>query len=154
MEMMLGITPKGKPQQDARVHALLTADLFAINTDAVRALLPLRSPAHVSCISRQDMGQDVESYFQEVMATVEQSVEEGSRGEGGALRGRLQQLYGEIVGEMDAGKRRRGSKSCKLWAQHECTLHIIVLSLVLDVHAHCFLVTALACILSVKAIIK
>lgn len=48
MEMMLGITPKGKPQQDARVHALLTADLFAINTDAVRALLPPRSPAHVS----------------------------------------------------------------------------------------------------------
>lgn len=56
------------------------------------------------------MGQDVESYFQEVMATVEQSVEEGSRGEGGALRGRLQQLYSEIVGEIDAGK-RRGSKS-------------------------------------------
>lgn len=67
------------------------------------------------------MGQDVESYFQEVMATVEQSVEEGSRGEGGALRGRLQQLYIEIVGEIDAGKRRRGSKSCKLWAQYEWT---------------------------------
>ncbi|XP_056892251.1 phosphoinositide 3-kinase regulatory subunit 6 isoform X2 [Takifugu flavidus] len=49
-----------------------------------------------------DMGQDVESYFQEVMATVEQSVEEASRGEGGALRGRLQQLYSEIVGEIDA----------------------------------------------------
>lgn len=53
------------------------------------------------------MGQDVESYFQEVLAAVEQSAEEGSRGEGGALRGRLQQLYGEIVGETDAGKRRR-----------------------------------------------
>lgn len=74
------------------------------------------------------MGQDVESYFQEVMATVEQSVEEGSRGEGGALRGRLQQLYSEIVGEIDAGKRRRGSKSWKHWAQYECTLHMIVLA--------------------------
>lgn len=116
MEMILGINPKGRPQQDAGVHALLTADPFAINTAAVRALLSPCSPAHVSCISRQDMGQDVEPYFQEVMATVEQSVEEGSRGEGGALRGRLQQLYGEIVGEIDAGERRRGSESCKLWA--------------------------------------
>lgn len=67
------------------------------------------------------MGQDVESYFQEVMATVEQSVEEGSRGEGGALRGRLQQLYGEIVGDSDAGTRRRGGKSCKRRAQYERT---------------------------------
>lgn len=56
------------------------------------------------------MDQDVESYFQEVLASVEQSAEEGSRGEGGALRGRLQQLYSEIVGEIDAGKRRH-SKS-------------------------------------------
>lgn len=45
------------------------------------------------------MGQDIESYFQEVMATLEQSVEEGGRGEGGALRGRLQQLYSEIVSD-------------------------------------------------------
>uniref|UniRef100_A0A4W6FQX7 Phosphoinositide-3-kinase regulatory subunit 6 n=1 Tax=Lates calcarifer TaxID=8187 RepID=A0A4W6FQX7_LATCA len=47
----------------------------------------------------KEMGQDIESYFQEVMATLEQSVEEGGRGEGGALRGRLQQLYSEIVSD-------------------------------------------------------
>lgn len=65
------------------------------------------------------MGQDVESYFQEVLATVEQSAEEGSRGEGGALGGRLQQLYSEIVGEIDAGKGRgrAKSRSCCLKAQ-------------------------------------
>lgn len=72
------------------------------------------------------MGQDVESYFQEVLAAVEQSAEEGSRGEGGALRGRLQQLYGEIVGETDAGKRRRRSKSRSFFIkaqnqEHFCT---------------------------------
>lgn len=107
IKMILGIGPKGRPQQDAQVHVLPTADLFAINTDAVRAFLPPCSPAYVLCISRQDMGQDVESYFQEVSATVEQSVEEGSRGEGGALRGRLQQLYSEIVGEIDPGERKK-----------------------------------------------
>ncbi|GAA6229729.1 phosphoinositide 3-kinase regulatory subunit 6-like [Lates japonicus] len=47
----------------------------------------------------KEMGQDVEPYFQEVMATLEQSVEEGGRGEGGVLRGRLQQLYSEIVSD-------------------------------------------------------
>lgn len=61
------------------------------------------------------MGQDVESYFQEVSAAVEQSAEEGSRGEEGALRGRLQQLYSEIVGETDAGKSGRRSKSCSFF---------------------------------------
>ncbi|XP_051240160.1 phosphoinositide 3-kinase regulatory subunit 6 isoform X2 [Dicentrarchus labrax] len=45
----------------------------------------------------KDMGQDVETYFQEVLATLEQSAEEGGRGEGGALRSRFQQLYNEIV---------------------------------------------------------
>lgn len=65
------------------------------------------------------MGQDVESYFQEVLATAEQSAEEGSRGEGGAFGGRLQQLYSEIVGEIDAGKGRgrAKSRSCCLKAQ-------------------------------------
>lgn len=57
------------------------------------------------------MGQDVESYFQEVLAAVEQSAEESSRGEGGALQGRLQQLYSEMVGEADPGKGRRRRKS-------------------------------------------
>lgn len=51
------------------------------------------------------MGQDVEPYFQEVLATLEQSAEEGGRGEGGALRSRLQQLYSEIVADADTGRR-------------------------------------------------
>lgn len=49
------------------------------------------------------MGQDVEPYFQEVLATLEQYVEEGYRGEGGTLIGRLRQLYSEIVSDSDAG---------------------------------------------------
>ncbi|XP_074486617.1 phosphoinositide 3-kinase regulatory subunit 6 [Sebastes fasciatus] len=50
----------------------------------------------------KDMGQDVESHFQEVLAALEQSVEEGSRGERGALKSRLQQLYGKIVTDTDS----------------------------------------------------
>ncbi|XP_073334376.1 phosphoinositide 3-kinase regulatory subunit 6 [Pagrus major] len=50
----------------------------------------------------KDMGQDVEPYFQEVLATLEQSTEEGGRGEGKALRSRLQQLYSEIVADTDS----------------------------------------------------
>uniref|UniRef100_A0A3Q2Q7M3 Phosphoinositide-3-kinase regulatory subunit 6 n=1 Tax=Fundulus heteroclitus TaxID=8078 RepID=A0A3Q2Q7M3_FUNHE len=50
----------------------------------------------------RDMGPDVEPYFQEVLATLEHCVEEGYRGEGGALSSRLQQLYSEIVSASDA----------------------------------------------------
>ncbi|XP_070684601.1 phosphoinositide 3-kinase regulatory subunit 6 [Pempheris klunzingeri] len=50
----------------------------------------------------KDMGQDAEPYFQEVLATLEQSVEEGGRGERGALRSRLLQLYSEIVTDTDS----------------------------------------------------
>ena len=49
------------------------------------------------------MGHDVETYFQEVLATLEQSGEEGSRGDGKTLRSRLQQLYSEIVTDTDTG---------------------------------------------------
>ncbi|KAG7485228.1 phosphoinositide 3-kinase regulatory subunit 6 [Solea senegalensis] len=49
----------------------------------------------------KDMGQDVEKYFQEVLATREQSMEEGGRAEGGALRSCLQRLYSEIVTDTD-----------------------------------------------------
>lgn len=49
------------------------------------------------------MGQEVEPYFQEVLATLEQCVEDGYRGEGGMLNSRLQQLYSEIVSDSDAG---------------------------------------------------
>lgn len=55
------------------------------------------------CIVGQDMGQDVESYFQEVVATLEQTAEESGRGEGGALRSRLQQLHSEIIAKTDSG---------------------------------------------------
>lgn len=55
------------------------------------------------CVLEQDMGQDIESYFQEVLATLEQSMEEGSRGEGGALKSRLLHLYSEIVSGTDSG---------------------------------------------------
>lgn len=50
------------------------------------------------------MGQDIEPYFQEVLATLEQSAEEGGRGQGGVLKGRLQQLYSEIVSDGDSGR--------------------------------------------------
>ncbi|XP_033986065.1 phosphoinositide 3-kinase regulatory subunit 6 [Trematomus bernacchii] len=50
----------------------------------------------------KDMGQDVESHFQEVLAALEQSAEEGSRGDGGVLRSRLQQLYSKILSETDS----------------------------------------------------
>ncbi|XP_010871299.1 phosphoinositide 3-kinase regulatory subunit 6 isoform X2 [Esox lucius] len=45
----------------------------------------------------KDLGQDVEPYFQEVVASLEQSVEEGSKGEGEILRGRLERLYNKIL---------------------------------------------------------
>ncbi|KAM7418921.1 hypothetical protein PAMA_016170 [Pampus argenteus] len=50
----------------------------------------------------KDMGHDIETYFQEVLSTLEQSVEEGGRGDGGPLRSRLQQLYSEIVTDTDS----------------------------------------------------
>lgn len=56
------------------------------------------------CALQQDMGQDIEPYFQEVLATLEQSMEEGSRGEGGALKDRLLQLYSKIVTSAESGR--------------------------------------------------
>ncbi|XP_028423556.1 phosphoinositide 3-kinase regulatory subunit 6 isoform X2 [Perca flavescens] len=50
----------------------------------------------------KDMGQDVESHFQEVLASLEQRAEESGRGEEGALRSRLQQLYNKIVTDTDS----------------------------------------------------
>ncbi|KAM9770672.1 phosphoinositide 3-kinase regulatory subunit 6 isoform 1-T3 [Menidia menidia] len=49
----------------------------------------------------RDKYQDIEPYFQEVLAILEQSAQEGSRGDGGALRSRLQQLYSKIVADTD-----------------------------------------------------
>ncbi|XP_026159237.1 phosphoinositide 3-kinase regulatory subunit 6 [Mastacembelus armatus] len=56
----------------------------------------------------KDMGQDVETYFQEVLTTLEQSNEDVNRGEGGMLRSRLQQLYSEIVSDADSEPLSRG----------------------------------------------
>lgn len=56
------------------------------------------------CLLGQDMDHDVEQYFQEVLATLEQSVEEGSRGDGRTSRSRLQKLYSEIVTDTDSGR--------------------------------------------------
>ncbi|XP_042341394.1 phosphoinositide 3-kinase regulatory subunit 6 isoform X2 [Plectropomus leopardus] len=50
----------------------------------------------------KDMGQDVESHFQEVLAALEQSAEEGGRGEGRALRSRLKRLYSRILTDTDS----------------------------------------------------
>lgn len=61
------------------------------------------SPICACVFLGQDMGQDVELYFQEVLAALEQSAEEGSRGEGGGLRNRLQLLYNKIVADTDSG---------------------------------------------------
>lgn len=56
----------------------------------------------------KDMDHDVEQYFQEVLATLEQSVEEGSRGDGRTSRSRLQKLYSEIVTDTDSEPLSRG----------------------------------------------
>ncbi|KAM3864735.1 phosphoinositide 3-kinase regulatory subunit 6 [Diretmus argenteus] len=61
----------------------------------------------------KDMGQDVEPYFQEVLATLEQCAEEGGRGDGGQLRSRLQQLYREILTPTDS------EMSFHLWTDEE-----------------------------------
>lgn len=45
----------------------------------------------------KDLGEDIEPHFQEVLAILEQSVEEGGRAERGALKSRLHQLYSDIV---------------------------------------------------------
>lgn len=50
----------------------------------------------------QDLDQDVESYFSEVLATVEQSTE-GNRGEQGQIRQKLQELYSQILCDSNKG---------------------------------------------------
>ncbi|XP_041642353.1 phosphoinositide 3-kinase regulatory subunit 6 isoform X2 [Cheilinus undulatus] len=60
----------------------------------------------------KDMGQDVDSYFQEVLATLEQSAEEGVKREGGALKKRLLQLYSEIVSDAEAEPLSVGGPLC------------------------------------------
>ncbi|XP_024914173.1 phosphoinositide 3-kinase regulatory subunit 6 isoform X2 [Cynoglossus semilaevis] len=50
----------------------------------------------------KDVGQDVESHFQEVLATLEQSVNEAGRAEEGALRRRLEKLYSKILTNKDS----------------------------------------------------
>lgn len=77
------------------------------------------------CVLEQDMGQDIEPYFQEVLAALEQSAEEGGRGEGGALRSRLQRVYNEIVTNTDSGRSsltRKCSKAEQVSLRHSCSV--------------------------------
>ncbi|XP_061590624.1 phosphoinositide 3-kinase regulatory subunit 6 [Cololabis saira] len=63
----------------------------------------------------RDMGQDVEPYFQEVLAVLERAVEEGARGDGATLRSRLQQLHGKILSKADSEPSCGGSlRDCPL----------------------------------------
>ncbi|KAM9314548.1 phosphoinositide 3-kinase regulatory subunit 6 isoform 1-T2 [Pholidichthys leucotaenia] len=57
----------------------------------------------------KDMGHNIETYFQDVLATLEQSVEEGCKGEGAALRTRLLQLYSDIVADTGSGLSSSGA---------------------------------------------
>lgn len=111
VETAPGPDPKVTPQQDTRrTHTYARTPLTPLASPllipALRLFIFLRACVfnHICvCIFGQDMGQDVEPYFQEVLAALEQSTEESCRGEGGALRSRLQQLYSEIVGDRDTG---------------------------------------------------
>lgn len=55
----------------------------------------------------------MESHFQEVLAALQQSAEEGGRGDGAALRSRLQRLYRRIVPDADSGRSSLGGKKRK-----------------------------------------
>jgi len=52
--------------------------------------------------SCQDLDQDVESYFNEVLATVEQSTDV-NRGERGQIKQKLQALYSQILCDTNKG---------------------------------------------------
>lgn len=69
------------------------------------------------------MSQDVESHFQEVLAALEQSAEEGSRGDGAALRSRLQRLYNKIVTDTDSGRSSlKGNTAGRVYLRHSCSV--------------------------------
>lgn len=102
-----------------------TLHLSAINTHSVCVRLPacmcvVRLFMYL-CLLEQDIGQDVEPYFQEVLATLEQSAEDGGgRGEGGVLRARLQQLYSEIVSSAGSGMKWKRSKTTRgCWSNRQ-----------------------------------
>lgn len=57
---------------------------------------------YLSVLMTQDLDQDVESYFNEVLATVEQSTD-GNRSEQGQIRQKLQQLYSQILCDTNKG---------------------------------------------------
>ncbi|XP_071778647.2 phosphoinositide 3-kinase regulatory subunit 6 isoform X1 [Centroberyx gerrardi] len=72
----------------------------------------------------KDMGQDVEPYFQEVLATLEHSVEEGGRGEGGPLKSRLEQLYREILSATHSDPLSSGSLCDSPLPNPEMSFHL------------------------------
>lgn len=77
------------------------SSMFSFLCDAVLSRTFLCVCVCVFFIFReQDMGQNVETHFQEVLAALEQNAEESGRGGRGSLQARLQQLYSQIT---DAG---------------------------------------------------
>lgn len=122
VEMSPGTGPKIAPQQNThRGRHTHIYDLSPLCYEYIISIC-LFSREHVcsaSCLSvlQQDMGQEVEPYFQEVLASLEQSLEEGVRGEGGVLRSRLLQLYNEILANADSGRISLKSK-CRAVPDH------------------------------------
>ena len=108
MDVSPGTHPKVTPQQDTH-KGVRTRNRPFTTLLLIHSLYYLSSRVHVYsphtclCLSGQDMGQDVEPYFQEVLATLEQRAEEGNRGKGDKLRSRLQQLYSEIITDTNSG---------------------------------------------------
>ncbi|KAM4604166.1 phosphoinositide 3-kinase regulatory subunit 6 isoform 2-T2 [Polymixia lowei] len=70
------------------------------------------------------MGQDVEPYFQEALAAMERSAEEGGRGDGEQLRSRLQQLYNKILAAADTDPLSCGSLCDSPLPNPEMSFHL------------------------------
>ncbi|XP_056442057.1 phosphoinositide 3-kinase regulatory subunit 6 [Gadus chalcogrammus] len=88
-------------------HGLLTPldHMSSVIQHSIQAALgPQRCNGPSLVQALRDMGQDVEPYFQEVVATLEQNAKVGCMpGKGGMLGGRLDQLYQEILATARAG---------------------------------------------------
>ncbi|CAL8332172.1 unnamed protein product [Lota lota] len=88
-------------------HGLLTPldHMSSVIQHSVQAGLgPQRCNGHSLVQALRDMGQDVEPYFQEVVAILEQNAKEGGMpGEGGMLGSRLDQVYQDIRATAHSG---------------------------------------------------
>lgn len=132
VEVSPGTDPKVTPLQDGRegrhtrTRAWPLTSLLLIQSLCVFIFLCACVFTYMClCVLGQDMGQEIEPYFQEVLAALEQSVEEGGKGEGGALWSRLQRLYNEIVTDTDSGRSsltRKCSKAEQVSLRHSCSV--------------------------------